>query len=167
MKILFILLIALVILIGVVYCIGLLLPANVTATRTAVISARPEVVFELVTNNSQAMQWRADLTDLKIINNFDNQEKWIEYPKKGNPITFTVRLKEFPSTYEIDVTDNKIFKGYWVGSFEQYQNGTKVIFTENAIITNPFYRVFSYLFFDLGKTIDGYLGLVSNVLEKK
>lgn len=111
------------------------------------------------------MQWRTDLRDLKIIRNSDNKEQWIEYPKKGNSITFTVRVKEPPSAYEIGMTDNKIFNGYWRGYFEAYGDDTRVTFTEEATIVNPFYRALPFLFFDLGKTIDRYLILLSNALR--
>lgn len=91
----------------------------------------------------------------------------MEYPKKGNPITFMVRAKEPSSLYEVTMTDDKVFKGHWRGYFESHSDGTKVTFTEAVTIANPLYRILSPLFFDLGKTIDQYMALLSNALEER
>lgn len=113
------------------------------------------------------MQWRTDLDGLKILGNSENKERWVEHPKKGNPVTFIAQVKEPYSLYEISMTDNKVFKGYWRGYFEAYGDGTKVTFTEAITIENSFYRVLSFLLFDLGKTIDQYLALLTGALSKR
>lgn len=167
MKIFLILVVILIVLIGITYCVGLLLPSQCIATRTVVLPAPLAMVFEIVTNNSKAMQWRTDLDRLQILDSSENKERWVEYPKKGNPVTFIAQVKEPYSLYEISMTDNKVFEGYWRGFFESHSDGTKVIFTEVATIANPLYRIFSMFFFDLGKTIDQYIVLLSNALEKQ
>lgn len=156
MRVLLVIFVALLVSIAIVYIVGLLLPEKTTATRTTILPASPQAVFNLITNNSKAMEWRTDLRDIKVLGK-TGLEQWVEYPKKGNPMTFTVKVKEPFLRYEVDVTDQKIFKGHWVGLCEPQNNGAKVTFTEQATIANPFYRVLSYLFFDLGKTMDEYL----------
>jgi hypothetical protein len=102
MRVVLIIFIALLISIAVVYIAGLLLPEKTTATRTAIVPTSSQIVFDLVTNNSEAMTWRTDLKDLKVT----SPEEWVEYPKKGNPMTFVVTVKEPFSRYEVDVTDH-------------------------------------------------------------
>ncbi len=85
-------------------------------------------------------------------------EIWIEYPLKGPAIYFKTAVKEAPSRFEFEMTDGKTWKGHWVGEFIPLPNHkTKIIFIECIEIGNPFIRVLSYLFFDLGATMDHYL----------
>lgn len=144
--------------------VGFLLPKERKAERTTTFSASPEIIFNLITNNKN-WKWRSNLRSVQILESNGKNEIFKEVSKKGQKITFEVKSKIPYSKYEIQIIEADGFKGYWTGTLRETANGgTNLAFSEYITIENPFIKVLSYLFFDLGATIDQYLEDVANAI---
>ena len=148
------LLISIVAIIAIVLIIGLFLPKQRTFTKTAVLNSDVTKVFNIVTDFKNQTTWRNDVKEIIVIDN----NTWTEVPKKGTAITFKVKQKVENEIFEIEIIEPKNFSGYWVGTFKQIKPyETAIEFKEVVTISNPFFRVLSYLFVDLDKTMELYL----------
>lgn len=148
------LLISVVAIIAIVLIIGLFLPKERTFTKTAVLNSDVTKVFNIVTDFKNQTTWRSDVKEIIVIDN----NTWTEVPKKGTAITFKIKQKVENEIFEIEIIEPNNFNGYWVGTFKQTKpNETAMEFKEVVTISNPFFRVLSYLFVDLDKTMELYL----------
>ena len=145
-----------------VFIAGLLLPKQREFVKQAELNSSPEIVFQVVTNFANQASWRDDVQEINVIDG----KTWTEVPKKGTPITFRIKRKVENQLFEMEIIEPKSFNGYWIGTFEETENGTKVIFKEVVIIENPFFRVFSSIFVDLDKTMDLYMYNLKTKLGK-
>lgn len=138
-----------------VLAIGLLLPKERMVTRTAHFPVTPEVLYGVVTDNTD-WQYRTGIKNLVITDSLPGQEVWKEYTPKGDVIHFRTREKTPYTFYSFDM-ESRRFKGYWTGSFEPAGNGGTVFTaTEYVEMKNPFVKTLAYLFFNLGKLMDQY-----------
>ena len=150
---------------GVAYLVGLFMSGEHVARRSIIIDAPIEKVWNAVTDIENQAAWRGDLKEVKIIEKSEKGLVWIEYPKKGRPITFREKAKKPYSRYEIEILPGGSFSGYWIGEFSEVDNGVKLEFTEVGKIHNLIFRVPAYFFFDLEKTIKEYQENLKNHLE--
>lgn len=157
------LLISVVAIIAIVLIIGLFLPKERTFTKTAVLNSDVTKVFNIVTDFKNQTTWRSDVKEIIVIDN----NTWTEVPKKGTAITFKIKQKVENEIFEIEIIEPNNFNGYWVGTFKQTKpNETAMEFKEVVTISNPFFRVLSYLFVDLDKTMELYLQNLKQKLGK-
>lgn len=148
------LLISVVAIIAIVLIIGLFLPKERTFTKTAVLNSDVTKVLNIVTDFKNQTTWRSDVKEIIVIDN----NTWTEVPKKGTAITFKIKQKVENEIFEIEIIEPNNFNGYWVGTFKQTKpNETAMEYKEVVTISNPFFRVLSYLFVDLDKTMELYL----------
>mgnify|MGYP003623314598 CR=1 FL=1 len=142
-------------LISLVFIIGFLLPAERVVSRKSHVDISPEILYKIVTNNSD-WQYSKSLKDLIILENKEGIEIWDEISHDGTIIRFTTKEKQPFSFYSFDM-DSKLFSGYWTGEFESGdKDGTIFTATEYIKVKNPFVKTLSYLFFDIGKLMDEY-----------
>ncbi len=134
-KMLTYLLFSIAVIIAISLIIGLLLPKERTFVKTAVLTSELSTVFNLVTNVKNQSIWRNDVKEIVVI----DSNTWTEVPKKGTAITFRIKRKIENQLFEMEIIEPKNFNGYWIGTFEETKNGTKVVFKEVAIIENPFF----------------------------
>ncbi len=138
----------------IIFVIGLLLPKERVVSKQTIYNAAPEVVFNIVTNNAD-WQYRSDLKDLKIVSTDGNKQVWDEYSKDGQVIRFST-LQFIPYTYYSFSMESKMFYGHWTSTYEETADG-KTLYTATEYITmrNPLTRLLNYLFFDIGKYMEG------------
>jgi hypothetical protein len=145
--------------------IGICLPCERMESRQTIYNYPPEVVYNIITNNND-FAYRSDLKDLVIIDKKGEIEVWDEIAENGNKIRFKTTKKEPYSRYEFDIVEGSGFTGYWIGEFEPTKDGgTLFKSTEIIKITNPFIKIMSYLFFDIGKFMETYQEDVRKKLE--
>lgn len=145
--------VAVIILILIVGIIGLLLPNERIYSRQSIYEAPAKLVFEIITDNEK-WSYRSDLRDLKIIEKQNGIEMWEETSKDGNTIRFKTREKKPYTYYSFDM-ESKIMKGHWEAKLDELDSGNTVFTATECIqMTNPFIKVISYLFFDLGKLME-------------
>jgi len=135
--------------------IGLLLPEERIEKRETVLQATSQQVYEVVINNSD-YHYRSDLKELKIVETDGEYEVWDEISKDGNVIRFKTREKKPYTFYSFDMK-GKLFTGYWTAELHEKTDGkTTFVATEYIRMKNPFLKVLSYLFFDIGKFMEIY-----------
>lgn len=123
------------------------------AEITAEFNSNIKSVWNIVTNNND-YSWRSDIKKIEIYN---NGKEFIEYTHNGNATKFIISKKDEYSEYAFNM-ENKMFTGFWKGSFSEKENGgTKIVFKENVFIKNHFIRILSYFFMDLGKIQNTYI----------
>ena len=139
--------------VALIFIIGLMLPKEREFVKQAELKSPPEKVFHIVSDFKNQASWRDDVQKIEVI----DQETWIEFPEKGTPLTFRIQQKVENHLLEIEIIEPKSFDGKWIGTFEKTPTGTKVLFKEIVIISNPFFRVLTSIFVDLEKTMDLYM----------
>lgn len=123
------------------------------SNTTAIFKANVQTVWDVVTNNEK-YSWRSDLSKIEIL---DDGNKFIEYTKDRFTTHFKITTKQEYDRYEFDL-ENKNMKGHWIGIFTKTENGgTKIDFTEEIHIKNPFMDILSYLFMNLKKIQETYI----------
>jgi uncharacterized protein YndB with AHSA1/START domain len=145
-----------------VWGIGMLLPSQVTASRSAELKASPARVFQTVTNIEEQTQWRKDIASVRV---HSSGKSWTEETTAGTIIDFEVLHKEPKTRFEIKFVSKQGFSGSWVGVFTPSSNGTMVQITETIEIQNPIFRVMSRIFRFTDKFIDTYLAQLKEAVE--
>lgn len=124
-----------------------------TSEITAYFKSDIKTVWQVITDNSN-YKWRSDIEKIEIMS---DGEEFIEYTHDGNATKFSITKKEQCRKYEFNM-ENKMFTGNWTGRFEKVEKGgTKIAFTENIFIKNPFIRLLSYFLMDLKKIQNTYI----------
>lgn len=109
-------------------------------------------VWNIVTN-LEDYKWRNDLSKLEII----NDKEFTEYFTNGGQTNFFITNKEFCNYYSFDMK-NDFFVGQWTGEFiEINTQQTKLIFSEEINIKNPFIWFFSFFVMNLKKIQKEYM----------
>lgn len=123
------------------------------AEVTVYFNSSVEDVWKVVTDNSD-YKWRSDVDRIEILK---RGKEFIEYGHNGNATKFIITKKNEYKEYEFKM-ENKMFTGFWTGSFSKTDDGrTKIVFKENILIKNPIIRVLSYLLMDLKKIQNTYI----------
>lgn len=153
-------------LILIIFVLGIALPKQRTFEKMHTFHAPVERVFQVVTDLEGQVAWRSDVKEIQVKSAGYGKEIWVEVPKNQPPIYFRSTAKIQNEHYEMEI-EGQGFKGHWVGIFEKVNDSTtQVTFSETATVENPFFRVFAYLFVDLGKTIDLYISDLSKKLNQ-
>lgn len=145
-----------------VWGIGLLLPSQVTVSKSAELKASPTKVFQTVTDVEKQGAWRKDIKSVRVR---PSGKSWTEETTTGTSIDFEVRYKEPNTRFEIEFVSNQGFSGSWVGVFTPSSNGTIVQISETIEIQNPIFRVMSRIFRFTDKFIDTYLSQLKEAVE--
>lgn len=146
--------------------IGSFLPKERIESRQYIFKATPEIIYTTITDNKN-WNYRSDLKNLEIIEINGNIEIWNEISKDGTIIQFKTREKKPYSFYSFDMK-SKIMTGYWTAELDSIDNGETILtITEYVLIKNPFIKVLSYLFFDIGQYMELYQKDLKIRLEDK
>jgi hypothetical protein len=158
-------LIVIALLVVAILLLGVFLPSERSATRTAVIKANPEKVFAAVTDLSN-QGWRSSLKEIQILDASPGQEIWVEKPVNGPELKFRTKLKMPPHRFEIEIIDNSSLGGHWIGVFSPYGKGeTAVDFSEHIVVSGVVSKLLSYLFFDVSESIETYIADLKKAVE--
>ncbi|MDH6533879.1 hypothetical protein D0T51_02600 [Parabacteroides sp. 52] len=146
--------------------IGLLLPRERVVTRQSRFSSCPEKVYKLVTNNEE-YAYRSDVQEVRILERKGDFEVWEEVALRGNVMLFRTKEK-IPYTFYSLSMEGNLFTGYWTATFkETEEGGTLFTATEYIRIKNPYLKVLSYPFFDIGKFMESYQDDLRSQLGEK
>lgn len=146
--------------------IVLLLPSERSYTKTEIINANVDKVFAIVTN-LETQGWRLDAPHIQIMDKSSGSEVWIEKPKHGPEIKFRTKIKNAPNLFVIEIIDNPQFGGTWTGKFSALGDGkTQIDFTESVSLNGFTSKLFSYLFFNIKRTVDQYIADLKIEAEK-
>jgi len=161
--------IAMLVVLGIVLLMSLFvvfLPSERSYSKTEIINANVDKVFPIVTN-LEAQGWRTDAPRIQIVDHTFGSEIWIEKPKHGPEIKFRTKTKQAPNLFVIEIIDNPQFGGTWTGRFSEANDGkTKIEFTESVSLNGFVSKLFSYMFFNIEKTVEQYVADLKTEAEK-
>lgn len=143
-----------------------ILPSERSYSKTEIINANVDKVFAIVTN-LEAQTWRKSTPSIEIVDKTSGSEVWLEKPKHGPEIKFQTKTKQAPNLFVIEIIDNPQFGGTWTGKFSSTNDGkTKIEFTESVSLNGFVSKLFSYLFFNIEKTVETYVADLKTEAEK-
>ncbi len=147
-----------VLLFGVIIGIGYSLNERHIAMRQTKLAATPEVVWNTITNFSNAASFRPDLSRVNMLPAQNGMPVWREVDRKGESITFAVIESKVPSRLVVKIAQPDLpFAGTWVYELAPTGAGTALTITENGAIYHPIFRFVSHLFLNQAATIEEYL----------
>jgi hypothetical protein len=158
----------LVLLLGLVYTLGYILPSKLVIQKTNLLPYSIDKVWDLTRDIKGQKKWRSDIELIEILESTKTSEKWKELPKKGPEMIFQSTKVEEPNYWRMDMVDTKGFSAYWIGKYSsEGTNQTKITFTEYVEYPSPFLRVFAKLFVDLDSIMETYQKDMKSELERR
>lgn len=146
--------------VGAVLLVGMMLPQNHVATRTASIAAQPEKVWAVITGVSGYPAWRTGIDSVEALP-LDGKLAWREI-SGGDRISYEEVTSEPPSHFVVRITDRGLpFGGSWDYRLAPDGAGTRITITERGEVYNPLFRFVSRFVMGHTSTIDKYLGDLS------
>ena len=143
--------------VAVVFIIGLVLPQNHVATRTARFASPPEVVWGVITGVEQYPSWRKCVDSVRLLTGHPDTLAWREV-SGGDRIAFVAEVVEAPSLLVTRISDKSLpFGGSWEYRIDRDGIGSKLTITENGEVYNPIFRFASRYVIGHTATIDNYL----------
>lgn len=147
-------------LIAAVLVIGMALPQNHTASRTARLSASPDTIWPLITDFTRYPEWRKDVTSVERVES-RGAPSWREL-SGGDRMTYEAVVWEAPSHLVTHIADKGLpFGGSWDYRLIPAGAGTQITITENGEVYNPLFRFVSRFVMGHTATIDKYLADLS------
>lgn len=141
MRILFLLLAAVALLVGVVLVIGWLLPATRQGRAETVIQAPPEQVLAVIADVEAQPEWR----DIGVVTR--TETGWSETTARGERIDFVP--EEMSATrVRLRFTSDAGYSGEWQASLQPVAGGTRIDVLESATMPSPLGRIIARLLFD-------------------
>lgn len=159
MRILTISAVVIISLIGVVWLVGMMLPATRVGRIEGRIAAPPAAILATIRAVEVQPQWRADVAGVARIG-----EGWSETTKRGQVITFTPdEMTE--QRIRLRFSSDAGFSGTWAADMRADGAGTIITIEETVTIPSPLGRILSRLFFDPQKFATTYLAELTAKLE--
>ena len=145
------------VIVAAVLVIGMSLPQNHTATRSAQLSAPPETVWGLITNVDSYPEWRTGVDSVATLPSASGPLAWREV-SGSDKLTFEAATVEPPSHFVARITDKGLpFGGSWDYRIEPDGGGSRITITENGEVYNPVFRFVSRFVMGHTATLDKYL----------
>lgn len=158
------LIIAAVILLGLIALViwATTLPKTVSASRTAVLPASPQIVFAVVEAVEKQPTWRTGVASVEVR---DAGASWTEVTDRGMRIEFQRVDSRPPEVLSVRFSSVSGFSGEWRGEFAAEQAGTRVTFTETVTTPSPIGRVMARVFAPPGAHIEQYISDLRRAIE--
>lgn len=156
-KIALIILGVIVLLVAVVVIVGLLLPRDHVASRSAVFAAPPRRIWEALVDTAKAPEWRSGLKSVEPLPPLDGKRRYREVTGFG-PVTYVVEEERAPELLVGRIADEGLgYGGSWTWELAREGDHTRVTITERGFITNPLFRFLARFVFGYEKTMETYL----------
>lgn len=157
MKILLIVLAVLVVLVVVLVIVGLFIPKDHVASRSAVYDAPPERIWGVLTDTARGPEWRTGLKSVEALPPLDGKRRYRETSGFG-VITYVVEEERAPERLVGRIADEGLgYGGSWTWELVREGARTRVTITERGFVTNPVFRVLARFVFGYEKTMEIYL----------
>jgi hypothetical protein len=153
-KIALIAVVLVILVIGVVFAIGSMLPIAHTATVRAEYSTPPPDVFAAIADVEGAPRWRDDIYSVIVLDT--SPLRWREAGKFGD-LTFVREAIEPDRRIVARIADtSQGFGGTWTYLIEPAAGGTTVTITEDGEVYSPLFRFMSRFVFGHYRTLESY-----------
>ena len=157
MRIVIIVVAVLVCLILAVVLLGALVPKTHLASRTVVVHAPPDAVWNAITTVEAYPQWR-DLKASIAIPPQSGRRAWRETDRDGQQITMVVVEEVPPRRLVTRIADKNLgFGGTWTYELTPATGGTQLTIIEEGEIHSPMFRCIAHFVLGYHATMDDYL----------
>jgi uncharacterized protein YndB with AHSA1/START domain len=130
-----------------VFALGASLPAEHEVSRRVVLHRPAAEVWEVITDFSQAPEWRPDVVRVERSSDRGGKPVWIEYSPDGEGIPYATTVVEEQRRLVRTIADpNLPFGGTWTFELAPQDGETRVTITERGTVGNPLFRVVSTFF---------------------
>jgi uncharacterized protein YndB with AHSA1/START domain len=148
-----------------VILIGLKLPRDHTATRTADVSVPPDQVWAVITDVAAYPKWRPDVKRIESLPPAAGHASWREI-RSSDSIAYETVESIPPTRLVTRIADRGLpFGGEWSISLAPIFSGTRISITERGQIYNLLYRVLSHFVLGYTTTMDAYLHALQRRLD--
>ena len=150
--------VAIIVMIGVVALIGSRLPVAHVASRSVMINAPTDVVFNAMTDFASAPTWRSGVKSVVVTTDPSDGHQQVLEDSKNGKMTMKVEQIVPPTRFVTRIVDEGLpYGGAWAHALEAQGNTTKVTITEHGEVYNPIFRFVSKYIIGQTGTMDAYL----------
>ena len=151
---------ALVVLVIVVTAIGYALPQDHVASVEATLPARPQQVFQRISDPSRYPEWRKDVARVELLGT--QPVRWREHGS-DDPITYEVVESRPVERHIVRIADPDLpFGGTWTYDLAPNGTGTRLVITERGEVYNPIFRFMSRFVFSRTATMERFVTSLKN-----
>jgi uncharacterized protein YndB with AHSA1/START domain len=153
-------------LVAAIAIIGLLLPRDHVASRSATFAAGPDVVFAAIADVGAYAAWRTSLSGVEMLAPVDGRARWVEV-SGGDRIAMEQVERDAPRRLVTRIADPDLpFGGTWTFDLAPEAGGTRLTITERGEIRHPIFRALARFVFGYGATIETFLDELRARLER-
>ena len=144
------------------YLMGMVLPKTHVYEGRMTLPADVDRVWGLISDESQAPQWRSDIAEVERISPILVRETdW-----KGRALTFeTVSCTPSQQLIRRIADEDLPFGGRWIFTLETSESGCILKVREEGVIYNPVFRLLAHMVFGHSRSVDRYLADLKRHIE--
>jgi uncharacterized protein YndB with AHSA1/START domain len=158
LKVIIAIVVAIVAMIGIVALVGSRLPVAHVASRSVVVPAPTDVVFNTMTDFASAPSWRSGLKTVSVTTDATTGRQRVTEESSNGTMTIEVEQVVPPTRLVTRIVGEGLpYGGAWAHALEAQGNTTRVTITEHGEVYNPIFRFVSKYFMGHASTIDTYL----------
>jgi hypothetical protein len=134
-------------LVAAVFCIGYLLPAKTTHTRSIVLKVKPEAVVAALADVQHMADWNRNTEKVEMLPSTNGKDTTRQTFKGGMKMIIITTESQPPTHLVRDLGDKSgPFAGSWTYEIAPNDGGSQVALTEIGIFKNPLFRVMARVF---------------------
>jgi len=158
LKVVVAILVAIAAMAGIVALLGSRLPVAHVATRSAVIGAPADVVFNAMTDFASAPSWRSGLRSVTVSTDSTTGRQRVTEESSTGTMTMEVEELVVPRRLVTRIVGEDLpYGGAWAHALEAQGNATRVTITEHGEVYNPIFRFIAKYIMGHTGTLDTYL----------
>lgn len=137
--------------------IGMLVPRDHVATRSARLSAPPDSVWAALVDAPDFPRWRSDVAKVEELPPVEGKRSWKE-SGNDNSITYVAEEERPGEKLVTRIANTDLpFGGTWDYALARDGSGTRVTITEKGWVSNPVFRFVSHFVLGETATMDTFL----------
>jgi len=156
----------LVMLIGIVWSMGALLPETHRVSGTVHLNQPPEKVWAVLTDFAAIPKWWPDQVSARREERPGGKEVWLAGDRHGQEIPFETAEAVPPKRLVRRILDEGLpFGGTWTFELQPSAGGTELTLTEDGFIRVSFFRFVARYIVGYRGTLDSFLGSLKKHLD--
>ncbi|HEY5545307.1 MAG TPA: SRPBCC family protein, partial [Gemmatimonadaceae bacterium] len=141
LKVIVAILLAIAAMAGIVALLGGRLPVGHVASRSVVVGAPMDVVFNTITDFNAAPSWRKDLKSVTVTTDSTTGRQRVTEESSTGPMTMEVEQLVPPTRLVMRIVGEDLpYGGAWAYALEPQGNATRVTISEHGEVYNPIFR---------------------------